>query len=199
MEGIILACKYSCNCEKAIIFGLFKNLKHFIETQENLKLTAKQLSIFDSYKFYQNIAKKNKIKDPLDISVISSYWRGEPKLKGNIWHNYTTLIPLLKIPTELIDMEILNECFIHPAKIILKKGDQLAVKYRPIVKDKNKLRMSKKYATKKIINTFKANAAINSYLTVHFSNAIENITEQQAINLSMISERALSRFNKEKK
>lgn len=198
MQGLILACKYSCNCQKAVIFGLFKNLKQFIDAPANPKLIAKNLSILESYKFYREIAKKNKIRDPFDTRVVSSYWRGEPKLKGNIRHNYTTLIPLLKMPIELIDTDMLNECFVHPAKIILKKGDQLIVRYLPIVKDKNKLRLSRRHATKKIINIFKNKTDIHEYLTTHFSSAIENITDTEADRLMKISEHALNQFNRAK-
>lgn len=200
MNGLILACMYSCNCEKALIYNISGELQKFISEQKQPEQIKRKLKSLESYKFYQTIAKLNTIDDPFDWQVVSYYWKGAPELRKRkeIWHNRTTLLPLIKIPMEYIETKLINKCFIHPAKVVKVGKKELIVEYRPIIKKENKLTLSPKPIKEKVKNKFKKNIAVGSYLTIHFSSAIETISYQEYQNLIKISCRSLQKFNSER-
>lgn len=197
-DGVILACMYSWNCEHASIFKISEELKSFVSFVkkggnggERIRTLLAQLS---SFKHYKNIAALNGIKDSFDPRVVSSYWTGDSKLEGGIHHNYTTLEPLLKTPIGVIHAETVDECFVHPAKVIKVKKNLLVVEYQPVKKNNNKLVLAKP-RRKEIKNAFVKKIWTGGYITTHFSDAVETITFKEFGILKAISLQSLAKFN----
>ena len=198
VEGLRLACRYSLNCENARPFR--KKIRDFLigkqepmETEE-IKVI---LSKLDSYKYYLAISKMNRIINPLDRIVVSHYWKGTPRLSGNLWHNYTTLIPILNMPAGLIKTEIVDECLVHPAKIKEKDGNILTVRYPRISKTRNGLELPKKrFYEKEVLDFTGEDVKKGDYVTIHFSTAVEKINADEFKNLLKTTYLSLKVFNK---
>lgn len=195
VDGIKLASLYSYNCENAHLYGFSQQLKDFAEGKNSdARKTRHCLKNLDGYKFCEIIAKINEIEDPFDPRVISYYWKGTPDLKGELWHNYTTLIPILKMPIKLIFANMIDECFVHPAQVIESSEQSLLIKYAPVIKTEAKLAVGEEM--EKIINgplCFKA--VSNDLITIHYSTAIEKISEDEVQNLQQIIVHSLEKFN----
>lgn len=195
MDGLKLASMYSYNCENAHLYGFSQQLKDFAEGENaDARKIRHCLTNLDGYKFCEIIAKINEIEDPFDPRIISYYWKGIPDLRGELWHNYTTLIPILKMPMEFIFANMVDECFVHSAKIIESSEKSLLIKYAPVIKTETKLVIGEEI--EKIINDslfFKAMPG--DLITIHYSSAIEKINAEESQVLFQIINRSLEKFN----
>lgn len=201
MEGVILAAKYSWNCEGARIKNCSQDLSNIATRKRKSSETAtKMLSTLSSFEFYKALARNNGIDNPLDKRIVSYYWKGTPKLEGEFWHNFTTLLPLIKMPAEKINTDIINECLIHPAEIIGRGKNFIDVKYRPVTKNKkeDRLKINKDFAEKRIGNKMLKKNYVGCKITMHFSEAVEMITEEEQEELLQITEVSLKKFNNAK-
>ncbi len=201
MDGLKLASMYSYNCENAHLYGFSQQLKDFAEGKNSDAMKTKHcLENLDGYKFCEIIAKINDKEDPFDQGVISYYWKGIPDLKGELWHNYTTLIPILKMPIELIFASMVDECLIHPARVIESSEQSFLIKYAPVIKTEIKLAVGVGEEKEKIINgSLFFNAVPGDLITIHYSTAIEKIDVDEFENLIRITERSLEKFNEQRK
>lgn len=198
LEGLKLDAKYSYNCENARRFNFSDELISFIEGREGVKKIKNILSKLEHFKFREDIAKINKIGDSSDPQVVSHYWKGTPIMAGELWHNYTTLIPILKMPSEFINPKIVDDCLVHPTEIVAAKKN-LIVKYRPVIKKDGKLSLDEKNVEKKIENPFMINFQEGDFSTMHFSCAIEKISIEEFKNLIRITESSLEKFNAQRR
>lgn len=196
MDGLKLASMYSYNCENAHIYGFQQQLKDFAQKKTgDAKKIRNCITKLESYKFYEIIAKINGMEDPFDQRIISYYWKGTPNLKGELWHNYTTFITILEIPMESIFVKLVDECIVHPAKVIESSENSFLVKYFPAVKIKGKIILGAE--TEKIVsNSLPCKAAPGDYITIHFSSAVEKINDKELKTLLFITERSLEKFEK---
>jgi len=200
MRGLQLACRYSCQCEKAENLGFKNALKSFGSSNGSSEIDEKSIMSFLSHleprKYYDEIAQKNGIKSPFDIRVVKSYWRGVPELKGNLWHNLTTLFPIANLAIGQIRPKMVDECFVHPAQIIEVKGKKLLVEYSPVVIKDKELALSDKTTEKEIESIGYSNGfKKNDWVSMHFGIAVENLEPHDAASLLGISHKALDAFN----
>jgi hypothetical protein len=201
MRGLRLACLYSCSCEHARMYGFADRLKKFsLAGEGDEDEIIQMLSRLDSRDYYSLIAKKNQIRDPFDIRVVSYYWRGVPQLKGNLWHNITTLIPIIKLNLQRIRSEMVDECFVQRARVLRVEGSQLIVEYNPVIVKDGSLALTQKTLEKKVENLI-PNYSIVSFevgdnISIHFSTAVEKLAPFDANILSAITLRSLSLFNR---
>jgi len=196
MNGLQLACVYSWNCEKACLIGasdyLKKCAKGNMVKEEKVK---KIISRLETDPFYEQISADNKIEDYLDLRVVSSYWKGTPVLLEDVWHNNTTLTPLLKLPLEYIDTEIIDECMVHCGIVKEVSGNMMRVAYRPVVKSKNCLKLG--IITLKKIKKPLNNISISKddFISFHFSVCAEKLTKEEFDRLYKITILSLNKFN----
>lgn len=199
MLGLKLACRYSL-CEKAENYGFKNILRSFClngsSGEIDTKVIMSFLSQLEPKKYYEQIAEKNGIRSPFDIQIIRSYWRGVPKLKGGIWHNLTTLFPISNLAISQIRPEMVDECFVHPARIVGVKKTKLVVEYSPIVVRNHELAISDRTTRKEVerigdLNGFKK----DDWIAMHFSLAVEKLEPHDTIVLLGLSHNALNRFN----
>ncbi len=195
-EGLQLACRYSFNCQHAKHFGMAERLREF--SLGNLKEDSARniLERFDSYRFYKTIAEINGVEDPFDQRVISYYWRGRPKLDGELWHNFTTLMPISNLPSEHIDVNLVDDCFVHQAVVNGIFPDRVVVKYFPVeIRDK-KLVLAERPNQKEVKNIFFAKLKAGDPVTIHFSHIIEKLDIVDARAVTVLTHRSLDKFNK---
>lgn len=197
--GVKIASMYSFNCDNAQIYGFSLQLKDFAESKNaDTKKIKDYLKKLDSHKFYEIIAKINGIENPFDYNVVSYYWKGTPNLKKELWHNYTTLMPILKIPMDSIFVKLVDDCIVHPAKILESSEKSFLIKYLPIVKIKEKIILGAE--TEKIVgNPLSCKAAPGDYITIHFSSAVEKINYDEFKTLLFITKKSLEKFNELRK
>jgi len=195
MDGLKLASMYSYNCENAHRYGFSQQLKDFAEGKNSdAEKTRYCLKNLDSYEFYEIIAKINGIENPFDPRVISYYWKGIPYLKGGLWHNYATLIPILKMPMELIFANMVDECFVHPAQVIESSENSFLIRYSPVVKTDKEIIIDME--TEKIVKKpIFLKVTTGNYVTIHYSTAIEEIDVDEFKNFLRITNNSLKKFN----
>lgn len=195
--GIKLACMYSCKCENAMNFGVSEILRNFINNPKESKneIVKKTLRGLSSFKHYQNIASANKIEDPFDFNVVSYYWKGTPILESELFHNYTTLMPIFSMPMKYIDAGVVDICIVHSAEIIEIKKNSFVAKYKPIVKRGGKLIIGDSI-TKEIENSFMLKCITGDFITIHFNIAVEKINENEVSALKNVTKQALEKFQK---
>ena len=195
-KGIRLACKYSFNCQHANLLDATETLKKVSLGAEmhadDIKEILKKL---DTYPFYKAIAKINNIDDPFDIRVISYYWRGTPKLKGNLWHNFTTLLPIKNLPMRHIDPNLIDDCLVHHAVITHSSPDKIIAKYFPVEKENKVLKISERAKSKEVKNIFFGKIKNGEIVTIHFSHIIEKIDVPSAITIDNLTRQSLKKFN----
>ena len=201
MEALKLACKYSWNCHTAIHFGISEKLLDFITGKEkDSEKIRKLLKILNSYKSYCNIATANKIDDPFDIRVISYYWKGiGHELDTEIWHNYTTLSPLFNMPMKLINTNMVDEDFVHPAEVTRTDSEKIMIRYYPVIKHENGLALSEEKEEKNVTNPFAKKYQLRDMVAIHFESIIEKLTIEEFQTLSAIAKKSLERFNEKHK
>ena len=201
MKGLILACRYSWNCHTAIHFGISERLFDFITgKKKDPEKIKKLLKILSSYKSYCNIATASRIDDPFDIRVISYYWKGTGyELDTKIWHNYTTLSPLFNMPMEIINANMVDEDFVHPAEIIRTDGEKTIIKYYPVIKHKKGLALLEKRKEKNVANPFTEKYQPGDKIAMHFESIVEILDENEFKILSVITRESLKRFNEKHK
>ena len=192
IEGLRLTFKYASCCEKMKrSFGI-PDL-----TRNNVGKLKKIFESLDFFKYYKKIARLNNIDDLLNIRIASYYWTGYPKLNGDLYHNWTTLIPILKMPIKKIDVKMVDDCFVQAGIIMSVKGNSINVKYRPIIKSHKRLVLGKQ--KEKVINKgFLVKRRVQPYnwITFHFGTAIEIINTEKYLELLKISESVLDKLNK---
>jgi hydrogenase maturation factor len=195
MDGLKLASMYSYNCENAHLYGFSQQLKDFAEGKNaDARKIRHCLTNLDGYKFCEIIAKTNKIEDPFDPRVISYYWKGIPDLRGELWHNYTTLIPILKMPMQYIFADIVDKCFVQPAIVMGSSEKSFLVKYAPVIKTEIKLVIGEEIE-KTINGSLFFKATPGDFITIHYSSAIEKIDAEESHVLSQVINRSLEKFN----
>jgi len=192
MKGLRLACRYSCACEH----GFADDLRCFCSNGDiDEGRVMDLLSILEPKKFYDLIAQKNKI-DSFDIRVISYYWRGVPtELKGGIWHNLTTLFPIANLAIGQIRPGMVDECFIHPAKVLEVRNRKLVVEYFPVAVDGENLILSKKPKKREVENLGLNYLKHGDIVAIHFSVAAEKLEPNDANVLTALTHRSINRFN----
>jgi len=197
-NGLRLAARFSWNCEtaKSKDVAISEDLKDFIKKSQNGETLIKEkLANLKTFGHYKNIACLNRVENIFDARVVSSYWLGYPEMKGNIYHNYTTLEPILKIQMDIIHPETINECFVHAAKVTGIKKDSLVVEYRPVVKNDNKLVLSNPRA-KEVKNTFAIKRIWKGcHVAIHFSDTVGILNSEELEVLRKITLQSLVRFN----
>lgn len=197
LKGLILACKYSWNCQTAEALGFQKKLfalacKKEISKEDEMKL-EKVLQFFDPFRWYQKIALENQIKDPFDFKVVRFYWLGSPELKSQDWHNYTTF---LRAPLKCLDLKLVLPCLVLPAKVEdpKEKDGFLIVTSWQLSQSANGLGLlPNKYF--KIENPFNLKLKKGDYVTVHFGKACEKITPKEAQKLLEITWKSLEKIS----
>jgi len=200
MDGLRLACVYSWNCEKARLFKVSDLLLDFAKSgRGDENLIKKALALLDTDEFYQKIARDNfREGDMFNKRTVSSYWRGSPVLTGSIWHNYTTIEPIIKLPIEAIDADMINECLVHAGMVESVKDGVLEIKYRPIVKKEKELAIGS-YARRSIDRVFPDSVSEGDLVAFHFFSSTEVISDNDAARLANITEFSLKKFNGERK
>jgi len=196
MNGLRLACIYSWNCEKACLLGVSNLLEKYAKGNTTKEEKVKKIiARLETDPFYRQIAEDNKIEDPLDFSVVSSYWKGSPNLSGDIRHNDTTLIPLLKLPFEYIEADIIDDCMVHCGIVKEVEKDTMIVAYRPVVKKRNALMLGilTLKEIKKPIN--RASLEEDDLISFHFSVCAEKLTKEEFDRLYKITMISLNKFN----
>lgn len=194
MRGLRLACRYSCACEHARMYGFTEKLRTFSSGDLDETEAIKMLSELDSKPFYDLIAEKNKIQDPFDIRVVSYYWRGVPELNGGLWHNFTTLLPIRKLHSSHIHPDMVNDCFVHRGKV-LAISSKLTIEYFPVVIEQGNLGLSKKAAEREVENLMPHTPKTGDIVAIHFSTAVEKLAPSDANILTAVTHRSLAKFN----
>lgn len=192
IEGLRLTFKYVSCCEK---------MKRFLEipdfTRNNVSKLKKIFESLDFFKYYEKIARLNNIDDLFNIRIASCYWTGYPKLNGDLYHNWTTLTPILKMPIKKVDAKMVDDCFVQTGIIMSVKGNFINVRYRPIIKSHKRLTLGE--PKEKTINKgFLVKRRVQPYnwITFHFGTAIEIINTEKYLELLKTSESVLDKFNK---
>jgi len=196
-NGIISSLKYACLCEKAKFFGAQKKIKHILNctniTPEEEEWARELITGLDFFKFYYPIATATGF-GVLDPRVVSSYWLGDGN-QGENFHNWTTLLPILKLPMEHIEVAQVDDCFVHSAVVQEVNEDNLIVAYNPVVKSGSNLELGQ--TTQKVVSrellTDKVNASM--FVSIHFGGAIQRITPGTYSNLQQLTIDALAKFN----
>ena len=195
-KGLKLACRYSFPCERAVFCLFSKKLFDFARGEDgDVEIVKKMLEKLSSYLDYFDIAQKNKIKNLFDERVVSYYWKGAPVLKGECWHNFTTLLPIKKMPVELIDGRVVENCLVNVAQVVAMGKGGLCVKYHPISKKDDKLCLSDDFVYGNVDNGFGLEVKSDDFVTIHFSKVIEIATEEDFDNMREITKRSLEKFN----
>jgi hydrogenase maturation factor len=202
IEGLKLAAKYSYICERARLMKVSNDFKRFIfeETNDYKKIESILKSLI-SYDFYRRIAFANGVY-PLDYDVVSFYWKGSPKLKGEEFiHNASTLKPIIQIRMHNIVEEMVDDCVVHPAKITSKiSSNEYWVVYHPVVKTIKKDRLTLGSPREIIVqNELGLDLKEGDWVTIHFRRIIEKISKEEAQNLLKLTKTALKDFNKRNK
>lgn len=200
MEALKLACRYSWNCQMATHRNISKILFDFIvEGKRSPEIIKKLLKFLNSYESYCNIASATKL-DIFDINVVSAYWKGlSAGYDPEIWHNYTTLTPILNMPINYIREIMVDEDIVHPAKIIKKDEEDVVVEYRPVIKENDDLLLKEYPIEKKVINPFVKDCSIGDLVTIHFESIVEKITEDEFKTLASLTDKSLRKFNARRK
>jgi len=161
------------------------------------KRIKKILEYLDTDRYYKEIAEKNGGVDVFDMDVMSSYWTGSPELNGGVWHNYTTLIPLLEIPISNIAPEIIDECVVHCGEVKSVSSNRVTVSYNPIIKEDGNLVLGE--LREKVIEHAFDHFSVKKGVSVafHFSVCTEIIGAEECNRLIDITKDSLSRFNLE--
>jgi len=198
MDGLKLACIYSWNCEMARSISASKTLFHFADKKVGeVEKIKKILGHLDTDQYYREITKRNDWVDTFDVNIVSSYWTGSPKLNGNIWHNYTTLIPLLRVPISGIASELIDECVVHCGEVKSVSSNKVTVSYNPIIKENGKLVFGelREKVIEHVFNHFSVKKGDS--VAFHFSICTEILKEKECGRLINITKDSLSRFNRE--
>ncbi len=200
MDGLKLAAKYSYVCERARLLKISEALRSFFQHNiGNEKIIEKFLKGLASFNFYQKIAQLNQ-KNVFDEEVISFYWKGSPKLKGEEFiHNNSTLLPIVQLRMNQIVSELVDECVVHPARIVEKTHDDKDywAEYRPIIKTNRGLKLGKKSEIR-AVNELNLELKEGDWITIHFRRIIETISRKEAEHLERLTKKALKNFNKRK-
>lgn len=194
-SGIIQSLKYACLCEKAKFFGAQKKIRHILScktsTPEEERWARELITGLDFFKFYHPIAKANKC-DTLDPRVVSAYWLGNPTEN---FHNWTTLLPILVLPMERIEVAQVDSCFVHSAVVQEVRSDTLVVAYNPVVKKDDKLELGQT-TQREVSRELLTDAVSDSmFVTIHFGGAIQKIDPETYATLQQLTIDALTRFN----
>jgi len=195
MKGLRLASRYSCVCEHARLYRIARNLKLFATNGSAEEKIIQMLSMLDSKDYYDEIGQKNDIGDPFDIRIVSYYWRGVPKLKGDLWHNFTVLLPIIKLHISHIQPEMVDDCLVHWAKVVEVNGSKINVEYHPMEVKDNKLIVGDKHIRKDVESLMTHMPKVGDLVTIHFSTAVESLEPRDANILLSITRRSLKKFN----
>lgn len=196
IEGLVLDCKYAWCCEKAKSLGISEILLRFAlgQNQDSEKI-MELLACLDHYKFYLKIAELNNTENPFDAKIVSFYWKGSPNLNCDLYHNFTTVMPIADLPLEVIDPTIIDDCFVHPGKIRKETKGFFDIEYQPVIKEGGRLKLGKlteRHIRKGFIESQKGSGR---FITFHFRSAVEEITELEAQHLVEITKNSLKKFN----
>lgn len=197
--GLQLACRYSFNCQHATHFGVSDKLKEFALGKSKAEETIRNiLERLDSYRFLRIIAEANGFENPFDPQVISYYWRGTPELEGELWHNFTTLLPIFRLPAEKISAEMIDECVVHSAVVLKTSSNRtiVTVRYFPIEIRKGKIAVAKNPKQKEVENIFFAGLKTGDIITIHFSKIVEKVKMMDVGALTALTNRSLGKFNR---
>lgn len=198
MDGLKLAAKYSYVCERAKLLKISETLRNFFQHNiGNEKIIENILKGLASFDFYQKIAHLNK-KNIFDEEVVAFYWKGSPKLKGEEFiHNNSTLLPIIQLRMNQIVSELVDECVVHPARIVEKTHDDTKdywVEYRPIVKTNRGLKLGEKSEIR-AVNELNLELKEGDWIAIHFRRIIETISRKEAQHLKRLTKKALKNFN----
>lgn len=195
MNGLKLASRYSFNCEGAKRFKARDILFQCALNGSNIKLARIVLEKLETYPYYQQIAKAHGL-EIFDIRVISHYWLfQEPNLSDGLHHNFTTLLPIARLPVSAIDVKIARECFVLPARVLRVSHDSIDVETHSIIKSANALKLSHAPINSRVKNPYGLQLARGAIITVHFSDAIELIDEIAFNRLIDATHASLIRFH----
>lgn len=191
--GIRMAIKYTivpcelkqCGPEndeerKRLINALLKFLSGKKIKKEIIK---EALLIFkDAFENYKCIARNSHIADPLDKKVVEAYWIGNKLLKAGGHHHSFAVYK--EDDLDLTSDKIKDICRVSWGKIILIKGNQLSIQYKPIVKEGGKWVLG--HAEEKLINWNKKlipKIKIGKAVSIHWNTAIEILNKKKLDNL----------------
>lgn len=213
-EALKIACAYSWNCEKSKIYGISNDLYDFLKTEikemttEKINEIKKKLKILDTYKIYCEIRDYfYKDMEPFSVSVVLEHWKLGSRIK--FFHNYTVLLPILNLPFQNIDIELLEKCFIIPAKVIKKESNNLMVIYKGMYKNEltNELNIHSRFTKKRMVidnvvkseDFSKAEIRENDLVVIHFDSAIEILAHPFFTYLNKLLKSSLIKFNRQRK
>lgn len=198
MDGVKMSCIYSWNCDRAKGSGVSGVLLNFAKNPKaDIQKIREILLSLEIGKFYKKIAEANSISDIFDAITVSYYWTGRPDLAGELWHNYTTLLPLLAVPFPLLKIELIDDCLVRSGEVIRVQDGGLAVRYRPLIKNETGLAVSGSFQEKNIGKEFEGCVVEGDLVTFHFSSFTGIIDFDNACILDKITERSLCKFNDE--
>ncbi len=195
MKGLGLACRYSCNCGHAEMYGIADKLRAFGINGSSKESVIQMLSLLDSRDYYEAIAKENGIRDPFNIQVVSYYWKGTPKLTGELWHNFTTLVPIIKLHSRHIRTDMADQCFVHKATVVGENGGKIVVEYLPVIIKDGKLVLKEKPIKKEVESLLAHPSKVGDFVSIHYSAAVEKLEPEDAKTLLGVTYRSLSKFN----
>lgn len=200
MDGIRMSCVYSWNCDKAKGLGVSGMLLDFAKNPEtDIQKIQETLLLLEIGKFYKKIAEVNSMSDPFDARIVSYYWTGQPYLAGELWHNYTTLLPLLSAPFSFLKIGLIDNCLVRAGEVVKTRDGGFVARYRPLIKNETGLAIAKTFQEKNIGKEFGDSVKEGDLIAFHFSNFTEKITADNAGILDKITEQSLNKFNNEHK
>mgnify|MGYP001608489550 FL=1 len=151
MDGVRISCVYSWNCEKAKALGASGILLDFAKNLEtDIQKIREALLSLEIGKFYRKIAEINSMSDIFDARIASYYWMGQPDLAGELWHNYTTLLPLLVVPFQFFKIELIDNCLVRTGEVVRVGDDDFVVRYHPLIINEVGLAISGAFQEKNI-------------------------------------------------
>ncbi|MBI5046082.1 MAG: hypothetical protein HZC14_03755 [Candidatus Niyogibacteria bacterium] len=200
MDGIRMSCVYSWNCDKAKGLGVSDILLNFAKNSEtDVQKIQETLFLLEIGKFYKKIAEINSMSDPFDKRIVSYYWTGQPNLAGELWHNYTTLLPLLAVPFSFLKIGLIDNCLARAGEVVRTGKGGLVARYRPLIKNETGLAISETFQEKNIEKVFGGPVKKGDLIIFHFSNFTGKINFHNAGILDKITKQSLNKFNAEHK
>ena len=205
IEGIKILSRYSFNCKTAQRLGISRTLFNYAQGKiKDVQMAEKIISLLNTDKYYKAIAAALHL-DPRErfCRIIAEYyWKGKGiGIDIELWHNYTTLLPLLKVPESFYELREINKCFIHAARVVsATPQDHPRVEYQPVVLKREGLVLNSNLLVKtEVENPFEYELKTEDYVSLHFGDIIEKIKKEEYEGLKKISEKALQKFNQLKK
>lgn len=203
MSALKTACLYSLKPHQLGFCGPLDNkissqlIIDYIQGQKNKEMAIRKIleEFIGSYGYYQQIAKKNSIKDPLAQKVVRAYWLGNDLLKKagsykahHSWHVYKigSVTNRIKFDDKLRDL-----CRVSWGQV-QSISKQLVVQGQPIIKKGKKYILSQPVIKKidwdkKIIPQVKK----GDIVSIHWNQAVEVLNKKEAASLEKYTQMTL--------